>query len=636
MSSTTEKTINGKRFISLKYKFLVSQLVIFSISLISFLYYTIDLYLGDKTAYIYENSVSHIESQSNFIEKFLSSELNNSKLLFNTINLYNQKSDKIEIVEKFLTTNDIFLDLVFFKLNPETVQFEKKFSYMNPKILRRYKGNRKILRRHGLLFRELHDYYKSGQDIIFRIINTDRVVPHLYVAIKSKKKKGVYVFRYLIENMASSIFQSSSFTDFITDRSGKVLIHSSPEDVNQEFYDVYSKFFDDIKNAKNNSGVLTIDKATKGEFLVSYKINNVFGIITFSEISKTKAFEFTKLIIFKTIIFGILIGLIILIISLIFTQTITNPLNKLMRRTETMGLGDFESTVTVRSGDEIQLLADSFNFMTRKINQILVEIQDKGQMESELQTAKIVQNSLFPPDSLERDPYHLFGFYDSASECGGDWWGYKESRGKLYLFIGDATGHGVPAALVTASASSCCQTILEYIEYFDGQYARPSDILKLLNSIVLLTGGQKILMTFFVAVYDTETNTIEYSNASHNFPIIYKYSAENPTKKSIQALGKALGRRLGDKPDSEYTNEVIEIADKDVLLLYTDGPVEAVNKENIIWGERKFNKSFFSRAKKDPEMIIKGILEDGYAYFDGVPPEDDVILVATKFKIDGS
>ena len=454
MSTAEETTFRKSKFLSLKYKFLITQLLLFAISLTSFLYYTIDLYLGDKTAYIYENSVSHIESQSNFIEKFLASELSNSQLLFNTMNLYQEKSSQLEILENYAKTDDIFLDLTFYKFNKKTIKFDSSFNYSNPKILRRYKGVSKINKKHVLLFRELHEYYKSNDQITFKIINSDNVIPHLYVAIKSKQKKGIYVFRYLIENIASNVFQSSSFTDFITDRSGKILIHSAPEEVDEEFYRTYSEFFNKIKNSKNNSGVLTVVKPSKGEFLVSYKVNNVFGIITFSEISRTKAFEFTKLIIIKTIIFGIFIGFIILIISLIFTQTITNPLNKLMKRTETMSQGDFKTIVNVRSGDEIQLLAESFNFMTSKMHQILDQMKDKGRMESELQTAKVVQDSLFPPDTLIRDPYKLFGFYDSASECGGDWWGYKESGKKLYLFIGDATGHGVPAALVTASARS--------------------------------------------------------------------------------------------------------------------------------------------------------------------------------------
>ncbi len=631
MGQETKQKTKKIFFLSLKYKFLITQLLLFVISLSSFLYYTIGLYLDDKRAYIYESSVSHIESQSNFIEKFLESEVSSSELLFNMLSLYDEEFDQRDRLERYSSKNDNFLDLTFFHFNEESVRFDEGFYYFNKKISKIYKKSQEVSKRHKFLFSELHDFYKTSKLSYFKIINDEGVIPHLYIAIRSKRKNGVYIFRFLFENMASNVFQSSSFTDFITDRKGKVLIHSRPEQVNESFYKIYSTFFTDIINSKSKSGVITVKKPFEGEYLVSYKINNQFNIIFFSEISRTKAFEFTKLIIIKTIVFGIFIGIAILIISLIFTQTITFPLDNLMKRTKSMSQGDFKSTVTVRSRDEIQLLAESFNYMTGRMDSILEEVKDKGRMESELQTAKIVQDSLFPNGQLIKDQYELFGHYQSASECGGDWWGYREYRDKLYLFIGDATGHGVPAALVTASACSCCQTILEYIEHFEGDYARPADILKFLNSVVLLTGGQEILMTFFVAVYDSKEKTLEYSNASHNFPIIYEYAEKGPDKRSIKALGKAVGRRLGDKYDSEYSNETIKVSDNDVLLLYTDGPIEAVNPENKIWGERKFNKSFFTRAKLDSETIVKGILKDAFSYFDGVPPDDDVTLVAAKF-----
>ena len=351
----------------------------------------------------------------------------------------------------------------------------------------------------------------------------------------------------------------------------------------------------------------------------------------FSEISRDKAFEFTKLIIIKTIIFGIFVGVVIYIISLIFSQTITRPLDKLMKRTKKLSEGDFKSTVSIWSGDEIAKLANSFNFMTSKLDTILLEMKDKGRMESELQTAKIVQDSLFPDKEAKTDDYELFGHYESASECGGDWWGYKYSKGKLYLFVGDATGHGVPAALVTASVSSGCQTIVNYIDDHDEDYVPPNQIMSYLNKVVNKTGGNSILMTFFVAVYDPGTRKLEYCNASHNFPLIYKYNNKKPTKKDIKALYKAVGRRLGDKTDSEYESETIDIGENDVLLLFSDGVIEAVNTEGVIWGERKFMKAFYTMAHKSPRKIVDNILNDAYKYYEGVPPDDDVTLVAAKF-----
>lgn len=626
-----EKKIARPVFFPIKFKFLATQLVVFTLSLAAFLAFTIDLILNDKTAYIYENSISHIESQSNFVEKFLSSELNSSLLLFSSLDLQTNINNTRDMLERFSIQNLNFMDITLFEMNQSKRILEESFYFQNPKMARRFKNSAKMAVKHRKIFSELHDLVKAGEDRIFKIITEKETIPHLFVAMRNKARNKVYIFRYLVENIANDIFQSSSYTDFIVDYDGKVLIHSVPEDVNNEFYSIYSPVFSEIIEKKTRSGVQTITKPGQGDFLVAFKINNQFEVMIFSEISRDKAFEFTKLIIVKTIIFGLFVGVLIYIISLIFSQTITRPLDKLMKRTKKLSEGDFKSTVSIWSGDEIAKLANSFNFMTSKLDTILLEMKDKGRMESELQTAKIVQDSLFPDQEAKSDEYEVFGHYESASECGGDWWGYKYSKGKLYLFVGDATGHGVPAALVTASVSSGCQTIVNYIDDHDEDYVPPNQIMNYLNKVVNKTGGNSILMTFFVAVYDPETRKLEYCNASHNFPLIYKYKDKKPTKKDVKALAKAQGRRLGDKTDSEYESETIEIGPNDVLLLFSDGVIEAVNPDGEIWGERKFMKSFYTMAHKPPKKIVQNILNDAYKYYEGVPPDDDVTLVAAKF-----
>ena len=626
-----EKKMARPVFFPIKFKFLATQLVVFTLSLVAFLVFTIDLILNDKTAYIYENSISHIESQSNFVEKFLSSELNSSLLLFSSLDLQSNINNTRDMLERFSTQNLNFMDLSLYEMNKSKRILEETFYFQNPKLQRRFKDSANMSRKHRQIFMELHDLVKAGEDRIFKIITEKETVPHLFVAMRNKRRDKVYVFRYLVENIAHDIFQSSSYTDFIVDYEGKVLIHSVPEEVNDDFYSIYRPIFSEIIEKKTRSGVQTISKPGLGDFLVSYKINNQFEVMIFSEISRDKAFEFTKLIIVKTVIFGLFVGVVIYIISLIFSQTITKPLDKLMKRTKKLSEGDFKSTVSIWSGDEIAKLANSFNFMTSKLDTILLEMKDKGRMESELQTAKIVQDSLFPDKESKTEEYEVYGHYESASECGGDWWGYKYSKGKLYLFVGDATGHGVPAALVTASVSSGCQTIVNYIDDHDEEYVPPNQILNYLNKVVNKTGGNSILMTFFVAVYDPSTRKLEYSNASHNFPLIYKYNDKKPTKKDVKALAKAQGRRLGDKTDTIYESETIDVGENDVLLLFSDGVIEAVNPEGEICGERKFMKSFFSMAQNPPKKIVENILNDAYKYYEGVPPDDDVTLVAAKF-----
>ena len=133
-----------------------------------------------------------------------------------------------------------------------------------------------------------------------------------------------------------------------------------------------------------------------------------------------------------------------------------------MERVKKLSDGDFKSEVSINSGDELENLGASFNFMTSKIDSFMSEMVEKGRMESELATAQAVQSSLFPDAHIKNEKTEIAGHYESASECGGDWWGCKFVDDKLYFFVGDATGHGVPAALLTATVSSCCNSIIKY------------------------------------------------------------------------------------------------------------------------------------------------------------------------------
>ncbi len=102
----------------------------------------------------------------------------------------------------------------------------------------------------------------------------------------------------------------------------------------------------------------------------------------------------------------------------------------------------------------------NFNIMAAEVSRLLDQTAEKARMESELQTAKTVQETLFPETRAKIGPLAIAGYYEPASECGGDWWHYCQIGNKIFLWIGDATGHGAPAALITSAAKSA-STIIE-------------------------------------------------------------------------------------------------------------------------------------------------------------------------------
>src|SRR5205823_2940179 len=108
---------------------------------------------------------------------------------------------------------------------------------------------------------------------------------------------------------------------------------------------------------------------------------------------------------------------------------------------------------------EVGGLAESFNYMAAEVSRLMSETAEKARMQSELATVKTVQETLFPASQSQFGPIRIKGHFEPASECGGDWWNYSRVEDKIFLWIGDATGHGAPAALITGAACSAAAVI---------------------------------------------------------------------------------------------------------------------------------------------------------------------------------
>ena len=196
--------------------------------------------------------------------------------------------------------------------------------------------------------------------------------------------------------------------------------------------------------------------------------------------------------------------------------------------------------------------------MAAEIKRLLSETAEKARMESELKTAQVVQSTLFPTGDLVHSDLEIRGFYQSASECGGDWWFYSEVGSKVYFWIGDATGHGVPAALVTSAAKSAAGILEKFPDL-------PLDrVMELFNSAIYGTSHGTVMMTFFLGCFDRDSMQFEYCNASHDPPFLMRpQEGKKLKKKDLTPLMEKIGKRLGETPDSQYEKVSIDLSPGD-------------------------------------------------------------------------
>jgi sigma-B regulation protein RsbU (phosphoserine phosphatase) len=339
-----------------------------------------------------------------------------------------------------------------------------------------------------------------------------------------------------------------------------------------------------------------------------------------SLIDKKTALSVIKILLRKSLLFFGLLLFITLLVSILSSKTLTQALRELYSATKRVAEGDFSFRVNINSNDEVGSLAESFNLMSEEVSRLLSETAEKARMESELQTARTVQETLFPPLNANfSNIITLSGHYEPASECGGDWWHYTKVGNKILMCIGDATGHGAPAALITSAARSASSVM----ENFD---LEPTEIMRLLNRAIYDVSKGKVMMTFFLAVVDLNSLQMTYCNASHEFPFLIKNTNRPPLKKDIIPLLDVTSPRLGQDRNTIYKHSTIKVDAGDLFLFYTDGIADIKNLKNESFGERNFIKVILECIKDypSPSVTIDRLKHNIQSFRQGTILEDDV------------
>jgi sigma-B regulation protein RsbU (phosphoserine phosphatase) len=258
----------------------------------------------------------------------------------------------------------------------------------------------------------------------------------------------------------------------------------------------------------------------------------------------------------------------------------------------------------------------------------IVDSVEKTRIQGELAIASTVQKNLFPPPKFQNERILVRSFYQTASECGGDWWGILSAQNRLGLFIADATGHGIPSALVTASARSCFSVIQKMANEDPNFDMSPSHLLSFANRAVYEASSGSIMMTFFAAVLDYHTNILTYASAGHNPPWLFQQtSAGDFQMKSLTARGVRLGETREAK---HYEQKSVKVGSGDILFLYTDGIIEGKNRAGVMYGKKQLRKTVEGVLADGPDRMLQALVTDFSRHNEAKPLDDDVTLTAAK------
>nr|MBA2405435.1 SpoIIE family protein phosphatase [Bdellovibrionales bacterium] len=302
----------------------------------------------------------------------------------------------------------------------------------------------------------------------------------------------------------------------------------------------------------------------------------------------------------------------VLIIALLLSNHLSAPIIKLTQLAEAIKGGDFIQRFSGKVYGEFRLLGDTFNSMADKIIFFLDEMKEKTRLESEVKVAQLVQSSFFPKTQYIDEQVQIHGFYQPASECGGDWWTFQHHGDKVYFALGDVTGHGVASSLITASVHSYASLWTRIFKENNGRLLEPAYILKGFNDVLKGAGGN-LNMTMFVGCLDKKLKTLTYANASHEQPFI----VSSNSKDDIKYLEGISGTRLGEEESPDYKQFMEVMTDNSFIVLYSDGYTEGLNEEGKYWGEGRFLRELAKNYPSGkPEGMNEGI-NAGFKKFAG-------------------
>ena len=243
------------------------------------------------------------------------------------------------------------------------------------------------------------------------------------------------------------------------------------------------------------------------------------------------------------------------------------------------------------------------------------QARERERIEQELQVARRIQQELLPEATPELDGWRIATYYGPAREVGGDFYDFLELEdGRLGLVVGDATGHGMPAALVMATTRGMLRAVVQSLE-------SPSEVLARVNEALVADIPSSMFVTCFYGILEPESGRLRYANAGHNLPC----RRRNGQAEELRARGMPLGLM----PGIAYEEKEASLESGDSTLFYSDGLVEAHDPKGEMFGFPRLRELVAEHAG---ERSLVDLLMDELRSFtgDGWEQEDDITLVTLQ------
>lgn len=246
------------------------------------------------------------------------------------------------------------------------------------------------------------------------------------------------------------------------------------------------------------------------------------------------------------------------------------------------------------------------------------EVAEKERMKKELEIAHRLQTSLLPDNPPQVKGYQIAAMSVPAKEVGGDFYDFIDvADNKIGLVIGDVAGKGLPAALFMALSRSFLRA--QAIGNLEAK-----TVMERTNRLIANDAREGMFVTAFYAILDIPGKVLKLSNAGHNPPFLFHSSMGECEDLKVEGIA------LGVFDEAQFQQKEIILRKDDIVVFYTDGVVEAIDKNNQQFGVERLIKIFKDNPHLQVSQLIKSIKKKVKEFTEGQPQFDDFTLMLIK------
>lgn len=300
----------------------------------------------------------------------------------------------------------------------------------------------------------------------------------------------------------------------------------------------------------------------------------------------------------------------------------------LLRKTKVLGLLVLRILSSLQNVDSSRLrlvaAAARQTSVNLQLHFLIEELRANEGLRREIEIARQIQHDLLPQRIPQSEQFDLYAGCVTAARVGGDYYDFFSTPGEsLGLLIADVAGHSVASALIAMSFRSSFRHFL----------AQKLELDHLFDKVNLTLHNEfRDSGSFLSAIYttlDERTLQMRYVNAGHPHPLLL----ESKTG-SFRCLEES-SLLVGVLPSIEYPVGEVKLEKGDILVLYTDGIVEAENQKGDLFGKSRLEEAVRRNVRKSAREIYHHLLKEMYLFQDERFNKDDVTLMILKVKQNG-